>query len=30
MEYIRQNPVREGLVKKPEDYQWLWVDASEI
>jgi len=26
MEYIRQNPVRKGLVNKPEDYQWLWVE----
>jgi len=25
IEYIRQNPVRKGLVDKPEDYQWLWV-----
>jgi len=25
VEYIRQNPVRRGLVKKPEDYRWLWV-----
>ncbi len=25
LEYIRQNPVRRGLVKKPEDYRWLWV-----
>ncbi|MGA8431439.1 MAG: transposase [Candidatus Sulfotelmatobacter sp.] len=24
MEYIRQNPVRRGLVAKPEDYRWLW------
>jgi REP element-mobilizing transposase RayT len=30
MEYIRQNPVRKGLVKKPEDYKWLWVDASKF
>lgn len=22
-EYIRQNPVRAGLVEKPEDYRWL-------
>jgi putative transposase len=27
-EYIRQNPVRRGLVRRPEDYRWLWVDAS--
>ena len=25
-EYIRQNPVRAGLVQKPEDYRWLWVN----
>jgi len=23
-EYIRQNPVRKGLVQRAEDYQWLW------
>lgn len=27
-EYIRQNPVRRGLVGRPEDYRWLWVDPS--
>jgi REP element-mobilizing transposase RayT len=27
VEYIRQNPVRRGLVRRPEDYRWLW--ASE-
>jgi len=27
-EYIRQNPVRKGLVARPENYQWLWVDAA--
>ena len=26
LEYIRQNPVRRGLVHKPEDYRWLWVE----
>ena len=25
-EYIRQNPVRKGLVVKPEDYRWLWIN----
>jgi REP element-mobilizing transposase RayT len=25
IEYIRQNPVRRGLVSRPEDYRWLWV-----
>jgi len=24
-EYIRQNPVRRGLVRRPEDYPWLWA-----
>jgi REP element-mobilizing transposase RayT len=27
-EYIRQNPVRAGLVQKPEDYRWLWVNPE--
>ena len=25
LEYIRQNPVRRGLVANPEDYRWLWL-----
>jgi hypothetical protein len=25
-EYIRQNPVRKGLVRTPGEYPWLWVD----
>lgn len=25
LEYIRQNPVRRRLVRRPEDYRWLWV-----
>jgi REP element-mobilizing transposase RayT len=28
LEYLRQNPVRRGLVKRPEEYQWLWVEAE--
>jgi REP element-mobilizing transposase RayT len=28
LEYIRQNPVRRGLVKKPEDYPWLWIELN--
>ncbi len=28
IDYIRQNPVRKGLVEKPEDYSWLWTEAS--
>ena len=27
-EYIVQNPVRAGLVRKPEDYRWLWVNPE--
>jgi REP element-mobilizing transposase RayT len=22
--YVRENPVRKGLVSRPEDYKWLW------
>ena len=28
LEYLRQNPVRRGLAKSPEDYKWLWVEQS--
>lgn len=27
-EYIRQNPVRKGLVSRPNDYRWLWVNPK--
>jgi REP element-mobilizing transposase RayT len=27
-EYIRQNPVRRGLVQEPEEYRWLWVNPA--
>jgi REP element-mobilizing transposase RayT len=27
-EYIRQNPARRKLVRRPEDYRWLWVDPE--
>ena len=27
-EYIRQNPVKAGLVAGPEDYRWLWVSPE--
>jgi len=27
-EYIRQNPVRRGLVQRAEDYRWLWVNPD--
>jgi hypothetical protein len=30
LEYIRQNPVRRGLVGTPEDYPWLWVESSSV
>ena len=29
VEYVRRNPVRKGLVTRPEDYPWLWVRTSE-
>ncbi len=25
VEYIRQNPVRRGLVSRPDEYRWLWI-----
>jgi REP element-mobilizing transposase RayT len=25
-EYIRENPVRRGLVRAPEEYRWLWIE----
>jgi hypothetical protein len=28
-EYIRQNPVRAGIVQRAEDYRWLWANAFE-
>ena len=27
-EYIRQNPVRRGLVRIPEEYRWLWIEPE--
>ena len=24
VEYVVQNPVRKGLVSRPDDYKWLW------
>ncbi len=29
VEYVRQNPVRKGLVSRPEDYKWLWQELEE-
>ena len=26
-EFVRQNSVRSQVVKKPEDYAWLWLSA---
>ncbi len=28
IEYIRQNPVRRGLVQQPEQYRWLWINRD--
>ncbi len=28
IEYVRQNPVRKGLVSRPEDYKWLWEEEE--
>jgi REP-associated tyrosine transposase len=28
VEYIRQNPVRKGLARRPEDYEWLWIEPE--
>jgi REP element-mobilizing transposase RayT len=30
IEYIRQNPVRKGRVKTPEEYQWLWINPCGL
>ena len=27
-DYIRMNPVRRGLVVRPEEYRWLWIEAA--
>jgi REP element-mobilizing transposase RayT len=29
-EYIRQNPVKAGLVARPQDYRWLWIEPDLI
>ncbi|HZR55505.1 MAG TPA: transposase [Terriglobales bacterium] len=28
LEYIRQNPVRRGLVQNTEKYRWLWINPD--
>jgi REP element-mobilizing transposase RayT len=28
VDYIKMNPVRRGLVKEPDDYEWLWYEHS--
>jgi REP element-mobilizing transposase RayT len=28
LEYIRQNPVKAGLVDRAEDYKWLWANPE--
>ena len=30
VEYVRQNPVRRGLCKAPEEYRWLWVNPERF
>jgi thiamine-phosphate pyrophosphorylase len=29
IEYVRQNPVRKGLVTEPRDYRWFWEEEPE-
>lgn len=29
IEYVRMNPVRRRLVKRAEDYPWLWIRPFE-
>jgi REP element-mobilizing transposase RayT len=29
-EYLRQNPVRRGIVARPEDYPWLWTESGVL
>ena len=29
IEYVRQNPVRRGLVKFPANYRWLWIEGDD-
>jgi len=28
IKYVRENPVRKGLVSRPEDYKWLWEEEE--
>jgi putative transposase len=28
IDYIRQNPVRKGLARNPEDYPWFWEEPA--
>ena len=29
LDYVRQNPVRRGLVARPEEYPWLWTEQVQ-
>jgi REP element-mobilizing transposase RayT len=29
-EHFCQNPVRKGLVARPEDYPWLWLSRGDL
>ncbi len=28
VEYVRMNPVKHGLVERPEDYRWLFINKN--
>jgi len=30
IEYILNNPVRKGLVSRPDEYEWLWTPNAEL
>ena len=30
LEYMKLNPVRAGLVQRPEDYRWLWIPQTTL
>jgi REP-associated tyrosine transposase len=30
IEYVRNNPVRKGLVATPDEYRWTWVADPEL
>jgi len=30
IEYVRLNPVRRGIVSRPEDYRWIWERSLPV